>query len=120
MPIGVLESIKLLQPAIDREADVSIEWLLTNIRQGRFQLWKGEGSAIVTNVADAGNGKHLVWLFAGGDLQEITKELKPQIENWAKSIGCQRASMTARVGWSKVLKDYKKRQQFVLVKEFYG
>lgn len=117
MPIGVLESIKLLQPAIDREADVSIEWVLTNVREGRFQLWKGESSAIVTNVADAGKGRHLVWLFAGGDLQEITNDMKPKIEHWAKSIGCKRASMTARVGWSKVLKDYNKRHQTVLVKE---
>ena len=117
MTIGVLESIRLLHPAIDRDSEVTDEWVLGKVREGQFQLWKGEGSAIVTNVADAGKCKHLVWLFAGGDLQEITKGLKPQIEHWAKSIGCKRASLTARVGWSKVLKDYKKRQQVVLVKE---
>ena len=117
MPIGVFQSVELLQPAIDREGDVNLDWLLQKIKVADFQLWRGEKSAIVTNVADAGNGKHLVWLFAGGDLQEITNEMKPHIEDWAKSIGCKRASMTARFGWSKVLTDYSKRKQFVLVKE---
>jgi len=111
------ESIQLLLPAIEREGDVSLEWVLNQIQAGEFQLWRGDYSAIVTNIADAGNGRHLVWLFAGGDLDEISKTMKPQIEQWAKESGCVRAHITARPGWSRVLKDYEQRKQVVLIKE---
>ena len=117
MTIGLADSLQLLRPAINREADVSLEWVLNQIQTEEFQLWRGEESAIVTNVIDAGKGRHLVWLFAGGNLDEISKTMKPQIESWAKEIGCSRAHITARPGWSRALKDYHQRKQVVLIKE---
>jgi hypothetical protein len=50
-------------------------------------------------------------------LKEIKEEMKPQIEEWAKSIGCARATMTARPGWGRTLQDYKPKKQVVLSKE---
>jgi len=117
MTIGLADSVQLLRPAIKREDDVSLEWVLNQIQTEQFQLWRGEESAIVTNVIDAGKGRHLVWLFAGGNLNEISKTMKPQIESWAKEIGCSRAHITARPGWSRALKDYHQRKQVVLIKE---
>jgi len=115
--IGLADSVRLLRPAIERERDTTVEWVLTKIKQGQFQLWRGEQSALVTNVVDVGNGRHLVWLFAGGNLTEINELMKPEIEDWARHVGCIRATMTARPGWSRVLKDYKQRKQVVLSKE---
>lgn len=115
--IGLADSVRLLRPAIERESDTTVEWVLTKIKQEQFQLWRGDQSAIVTNVVDVGNGRHLVWLFAGGNLKEIKEEMKPQIEEWARSIGCARATMTARPGWGRALQDYKPRKQVVLSKE---
>ena len=116
-PIGLAESVRLLRTAHEREGDATVEWVLSKIKREDFQLWRGERSAIVTNLVDVGNGRHLVWLFAGGNLAEISKVMKPQIEEWAKNVGCLRATMTARPGWSRTLKDYNKRKPVVLSKE---
>jgi len=115
--IGFADSVRLLRPAIERENDTTVEFVLQKVKKGDFQLWRGEESAIVTGVADVGQGKHLVWYFAGGNLKEISNQMKPEIEEWAKSVGCKRATMTARPGWSRALTDYKQRKQVVLMKE---
>lgn len=115
--IGLTEAIKLIDRAIQRENDTNIDWVFQQIEEGGLQLWRGERSAVVTRCVDVGNGGHLVWVFAGGDLEEIRDEMKPHIEEWAKHLGCVKATMTARPGWQKVLPDYKKRKQVVLVKE---
>ncbi len=117
MTIGLADSVKLLRPAIEREGDTTVEFVLSGIKRGEFQLWRGKESAIVTKMMNVGVGGHLIWIFAGGNLEEIRDKMKPEIENWAKDQGCIRATMTARRGWSKALPDYQQRKQVVLTKE---
>lgn len=115
--ISLAESVRLLRPAVERGEEATIEWVFRKIKRDEFQLWRGEKSAIVTVAYEAGVGGILMWLYAGGDLQEIQYEMKPKIEAWARSIGCNRATMLARRGWSRVLTDYKLRPQVLLTKE---
>lgn len=117
MTIGLADSVRLLRPAIEREGDATVEFVLSGIKRGEFQLWRGEESAIVTKMVNVGTGGQLIWIFAGGNLEEIRDKMKPEIENWAKAQGCIRATMTARPGWSKALPDYQQRKQVVLTKE---
>jgi len=37
--IGLADSVRLLRPAIERERDTTVEWVLTKIKQEQFQLW---------------------------------------------------------------------------------
>lgn len=117
MTIGLADSVRLLRPAIEREGDTTVEFVLGGIKRGMFQLWRGEESAIVTKMVNLGTGGQLIWIFAGGNLEEIRDKMKPEIEDWAKAQGCIRATMTARPGWSKALPDYQQRKQIVLTKE---
>lgn len=115
--ISLAESVRLLRPAVEREGEATIEWVLSKVKRDEFQLWRGEKSAIVTVAYEAGAGRILMWLYAGGDLQEIQQGMKPEIEAWARSVGCIRATMLARKGWSRVLTDYTAKPQIALFKE---
>lgn len=55
------------------------------------------------------------WL-AGGDLGEMQK-VEPLTMKWAKSLGCQRATLRGRKGWVKVLPPGWEDVGTILVKE---
>jgi len=106
-----------LVPAIDREKEVSWDWVHQGVMNGDLQLWPGYESAMVTRVILKVEYDELQWMFAGGKLNEITKEIMPVVEDWARTQNIRRASLTARPGWSKALPDYTKSKQVKLFKE---
>lgn len=106
-----------LIPAIDREREVSWDWVHTGVMNGDLQLWPGYESAIVTRVILKEDFDELQWMFAGGKLEEITDEMKPVIEDWARSQNIKRASLSARPGWEKALPDYTRSKNVKLFKE---
>lgn len=108
---------RLLQPAIERNGQLTWDSVYELILQEKVQLWTGEKSAIVTYIMNYPTGTHLCWLLAGGKLEEIKSKLKPLIEEWAKLKGCTQAEIIGRSGWSKVLKDYKNTKKVKLTKE---
>jgi hypothetical protein len=56
-----------------------------------------------------------IWL-AGGDMAELTTEMLPQVEAWAKANGCTRMEIVGRKGWKRVLPEYSEPPQTVLQK----
>ena len=106
-----------LVPAIDREREVSWDWVQQGVLRGDLQLWPGYESAIVTRVILKEDHDELQWMFAGGKLEEITQEMRPVIEDWARSQNITRASLSARPGWEKVLPDYQRSKNIKLFKE---
>lgn len=108
---------ELLTPALERADEVSWEWLLGGIANGDIQLWMGKKSALTTRII-YGLHTELQWIMVGGNLEEVLK-MVPDIEKWAKSMGCNKARFVGRKGWSKVLKDldYKIQPQVSMTKE---
>lgn len=95
-----------------------IEDIAEGLRTGRFQLWPGETSVVVTEIIAYPRLKNLHFFLAGGDLDEI-RLMRPLIESWGKSMGCTRVSLAGRQGWAKTfLRDegYKPKW-FVLSKD---
>lgn len=99
---------EFLLPAIVRTQGTHDEDdILRGLILGKYTLWPGKKSAIVTEFVeyDSGKMKSLHWFLVGGDMDELMT-MKPHIEAWGKSKGCKRVSCAGRKGWEKVLTDY--------------
>jgi hypothetical protein len=70
------------------------------VQDGRFQLWPGIKSVVITEIIVYPRLKDLHYFLAGGDLDEL-KQMRPYIERWGKDLGCTRVSLAGRKGWYK-------------------
>ena len=80
--------------------DIDDVW--AGIEEGRFQLWAGKNSAVVTEIYLYPKKNVFHIFLAGGDLAELL-EMWDSIEIYAKVIGCSAVSVSGRKGWAKVL-----------------
>jgi len=79
--------------------------IAAGLLSGRYQLWAGQNSAVVTEIIVYPRMRDLHYFLAGGDLNEL-KEIRPSIEDWGRKNGCSRVSLAGRLGWAKTfLKD---------------
>lgn len=103
------EALELLRAALAEDRPlVRLEDLRAQLEANEAVLWIGAKSAVFTQctaypmtaefVCEAGP--------AGGDLNEITQHMLPQIEAWARQAGCTQAEVRAgRKGWARALRD---------------
>ena len=69
----------------------------------RAQFWFHPEAAIVTEIKVWPTGfREVVGWLAGGSLDGVVT-LIPQIETWARGIGCDRAQINGRYGWKRRL-----------------
>jgi hypothetical protein len=69
---------------------------------GRAHLWCGRNSAAVTEITD--DNILRIWM-AGGNLREIMSRL-PDVEAFAKAVGCVGVETEGRGGWLRVLSQH--------------
>lgn len=74
------------------------EDIALGVEEGRFQLWPGEESAIVTELLRTPLRLTLHFFLAGGNLIEL-RAMMPGILAWGKAQGCTHASLIGRFGW---------------------
>ena len=74
--------------------------IAAGLLSGRYQLWAGQNSAVVTEIIVYPRMRDLHYFLAGGDLDEL-KEIRPRIEDWGRKNGCSRVSLAGRPGWAK-------------------
>ena len=93
----------------DFELQDVYEWLL----RGDQQLWivhDGDSekifAVVVTQIQHSSRCKFCNIFICTGESREMWQDQIYIIEDWAKSLGCDRMKMMARKGWQKVLKDY--------------
>jgi hypothetical protein len=65
---------------------------------GRAQYWQNDGAAVVTEVIRFPRVKTVNYWLIGGELEAVIA-LTPQIESWARKVGCTRATALGRAGW---------------------
>lgn len=70
------------------------------IEAGRFLLWTGPHSAVITEIVQYPQLRALNFFLAGGRLEELEIML-PLMLQWGKTQGCTRATLTGRPGWSR-------------------
>lgn len=69
---------------------------------GQMQLWPGQRSAMVTEIHRWPRRTAIHVLFAGGDLDEL-RAMSRDVLAWAKTKGCDHATVTGRDGWARAL-----------------
>lgn len=70
------------------------------IAEGRFQMWPGAHSIVITEVHQTPRKRVLHFFLAGGSLLEL-KMLEPVIEEWGRMQGCTAATFTGRRGFER-------------------
>lgn len=68
------------------------------------QLWVRGNGLIVTEIDLYPEGPVLNFWLAAGDLDDVL-DLLPDIYEWGRGRGCERATMLGRKGWGRVLAD---------------
>jgi len=70
------------------------------VAKGDMQLWKGEESAIITEIKQTPQQRGILFFLAGGNLREL-QAMAPPILEWAKRQGCTKAEFIGRFGWQR-------------------
>lgn len=84
------------------------EDVLKGVRDGEYQLWAADGSVCITTIDIFPLIKQCTVIIGAGDLREIDDELRPMIETWARSIGCDTMLIMGRPGWERALEGYRR------------
>lgn len=94
-----------LQPALDLHDTHDIEDVEAAVASGHMQLWVGERGALVTEITRYPKLKTLHIFVAGGEMDQCLDFL-PSLYAWADMQGCDRVTLSGRVGWKRVLADH--------------
>ncbi len=92
---GEADPEKLKQQAMDGDADLWIAW------SDRCE------AAAVTKMMDAPKGQVCLIDAFGAENLNAVRPLLPQWAEWAKSQGCVALRIYGRMGWQRVMKDFK-------------
>ena len=87
------------------------------LESGEWQLWiMGEENVeaiVLTEVMAFPSAKVLIIRGIAGDGINRWIGHLPAIEEWGKRAGCDRVRAIGRLGWERVLKDYRKVQVYM-------
>lgn len=87
--------------------------ILDQLERGDRQLWVAVThearivAAMLTQILITRHGKTFNLMRCGGSELKEWLPLLAQIEQYAKSVGCDSVLVTGRLGWRGVLRDYK-------------
>ena len=87
---------------------MTFEDVVERINSGEFQFWRSESSCVVTTIDIFPRIKQLTVIIGAGDLKEINDHIRPIIEEWARSIGCDTMLIMGRPGWQRALEGYRR------------
>lgn len=76
--------------------------LLAQLDRNEARLWVRDGAAIVTEIQQTPQMRVCHFWLAAGDLDSVVA-LSRDILEWAREIGCKRATLAGRRGWERVL-----------------
>ena len=82
--------------------------VLEGIARGEYQFWASKDSCVVSTIDVFPRIKQLTVIIGAGDLREIDDVIRPVIEAWARSIGCDTMLIMGRPGWQRALEGYKR------------
>lgn len=92
-------SKELLQSALKHCGGThSLEDIYKGLAEGRYQLWGGEKSLIVSEIEEYPKRRICNMFLGSGDLVELD-HMRINIERWARLEGCRAVRMYGRPGW---------------------
>jgi hypothetical protein len=75
--------------------------VIREAREGRVQVWEGDGALIVTQIVDYPQLRALHYLAVAGTLPAV-RELQATADAWGVIQGARRAEAVGRLGWERV------------------
>jgi len=87
--------------------------ILSQLRYGTRLLWVVATpeckivAAMLTQLFDMRNGKICKMMECGGSHMSAWKDMRSQIEQYAREEGCDRVLVEGRPGWARVFPDYR-------------
>lgn len=80
----------------------TVEDVLRQIEAGKAQLWVRDNALIVTEIHETPRASILHFWLATGKMEPVL-ELHREVMEWGRTQGCDRATLTGRRGWLRVL-----------------
>jgi hypothetical protein len=107
---GRLEEMDRRRPMVEEAIEggfLSFPTLRALIGQGLIQIWFGARSIMLSEVQSYDEHKAIQCFAAAGCRTEIEDIIRPAIEEWGRSQGCDLALVEAsRPGWEKALRPH--------------
>lgn len=95
----------LIQKALDRGSNYTIEQIREGLKFSNMQLWMyGLESALVTSIQSKAGKTWCLLLALGGKDMYLWFDHFPLLEEWAKDRGAQEMRVYGRIGWARYLK----------------
>lgn len=88
-----------------RERGLAKAELAQMLACGQAMLWPGEDGALVTQCVITPEGRFLHCWLGGGALETLLA-LRPGVEAWGRTMGCEFASIEGRKGWDRVFRPF--------------
>ena len=93
----------MIQKALDRGSNYTIDQILEGICSSAMQLWTwGMDAAMVTTIQNDKETRWCLLLALGGTNMEAWKGYLPVLEDWARGKGCEELRIYGRPGWAKL------------------
>lgn len=100
---------EMVKDPINRAVEKGSEYTLQEIRQGlcraKMQLWTSQNdgieAALVTTIQNNDKLRYCLLLAAGGTNVDEWCQWLPEVEKWAKELGCEEMQIYGRIGWSR-------------------
>lgn len=98
----------LLQKALARQTERSLDGIYRELHAERMQLWVVPWDmAVVTQVQRFENAHLCMIVLCGGEHLEEHKHEFDSITAWCKAIGCDELRIVGRPGWERVFPQFK-------------
>ena len=92
----------LLQKALDRGSDYTLDDIYAGLKSTEMQLWMwSDEMALVTKLENKDERRWCLLLALGGDNMENWIYHLPLVEDWARDKGCDEMRIYGRAGWSR-------------------
>lgn len=78
----------------------TVEDVLAGVRDGTMQLWHRPNALIVTEVITHPR-QQIVHIFLAAGKMDAIEALADEIEGWARAVGCTKARLVGRRGWTR-------------------
>lgn len=82
--------------------------VVEGILRGEYQFWAAQNSCVITTIDIFPRIKQLTVIIGAGDLHEINNDIRPLVEEWARSINCDTMLIMGRPGWQRALEGYRR------------
>lgn len=106
-----------IQSALDHAGDThSVDDVEQMVAAGHAQFWPGPASLVITETITHPQKKLLHFFLAAGVRHELDA-MTPHLLDYGRSIGCHRATLVGRKGWTRRLPDWQASDLVLMSKE---